>query len=229
MNIIKNIALWITVICFPLLLISSALGIMVNNMGTYNYIIDKYRITLVTAIDEQQLGEIYQHWIDYYNYRTDTPQFEYKDKNGEYHQLLSEREMVHLQDVRGLMQLDYKVITFTSVLTIFSVLLMFFLDKNRWQYVARAIFRGSVLTVGLFIIMIFLSICCFDQIFILFHQISFSNEFWILDPSRDYLIMMFPRGFFSDVVIIMSFAILAAAVICGGVSAAMLKWKRAAL
>jgi integral membrane protein (TIGR01906 family) len=229
MKIIKNIALWILVICFPLLLISSALGILVNNIGTYNYIINEYKVTLVTAIDEQQLREIYQHWIDYYNHRADTPQFEYRDSRGEYHQLLSEKEVVHLQDVRGLMQLDYTVITVIFVLIIISALIMVLLDKTRWQYLARAIFRGGALTVGLFIIMIFLSICCFDQIFILFHQISFTNEFWILDPSRDYLIMMFPGGFFSDVVIIMSCAILAVAVICGGISAAILKWKHAGL
>jgi integral membrane protein (TIGR01906 family) len=229
MNIIKNITLWIMVICFPLFLISSALGILVNNIGTYNYIINEYKITLITAIDEPQLKEIYQHWIDYYNYRADTPQFEYRDTRGEYHQLLSEKEVVHLKDVRGLMQLDYKVIAITFILIIIAALIMVLLDKTRWQYLARAVFRGSVLTVGLFIIMIFLSVCCFDQIFILFHQISFTNEFWILDPARDYLIMMFPGGFFSDVVIVMSCSILATAVLCGGISATMLKWKHAGL
>jgi uncharacterized membrane protein len=27
---------------------------------------------------------------------------------------------------------------------------------------------------------------------------SFSNDLWLLDPSKDYLIMMFPQGFFFD-------------------------------
>ena len=31
-----------------------------------------------------------------------------------------------------------------------------------------------------------------------FHLISFTNDLWILDPRRDYLIMMFPQGFFFD-------------------------------
>tara|TARA_B100000686_G_scaffold162100_1_gene169679 strand:- start:975 stop:1217 length:243 start_codon:yes stop_codon:yes gene_type:complete len=38
----------------------------------------------------------------------------------------------------------------------------------------------------------------FQRIFILFHLVSFDNDLWILDPRRDFLIMMFPTGFFFD-------------------------------
>ena len=38
----------------------------------------------------------------------------------------------------------------------------------------------------------------FERLFLLFHVVSFSNEYWILDPSKDYLIMLFPGGFFYD-------------------------------
>ena len=43
-----------------------------------------------------------------------------------------------------------------------------------------------------------LSLVGFDRLFLYFHLISFSNDLWILDPSRDYLIAMFPQGFFFD-------------------------------
>jgi integral membrane protein (TIGR01906 family) len=229
MKIISRIAIWVLVICFPLLLVAATLGILVNNIGTYDYIIEKYKISLVTGIGDSQLHDIYQHWIDYYNFKAESPQYKYLDNNGEFHDLLSEKELIHLQDVRGLMQLDYRVITITAVLFTLSVVVLILLDKNRWQLLAKAIFRGSILTVALFIAMIFLSMCCFDQIFILFHELSFSNNFWILDPTRDYLIMMFPGGFFSDIVIIASCAVLVFSIICGGISAAMLKVKNAGL
>ena len=42
------------------------------------------------------------------------------------------------------------------------------------------------------------SLLGFDRLFLYFHLVSFSNDLWILDPSRDYLIAMFPQGFFFD-------------------------------
>ena len=35
----------------------------------------------------------------------------------------------------------------------------------------------------------------FDDFFILFHYISFDNMDWLLDPTTDYLVMMYPDGF----------------------------------
>ena len=43
-----------------------------------------------------------------------------------------------------------------------------------------------------------LSLFGFQRLFVFFHLVSFDNDLWILDPTRDYLIMMFPQGFFFD-------------------------------
>ena len=63
----------------------------------------------------------------------------------------------------------------------------------------------------------------FDRLFILFHELSFSNEFWILDPSRDYLIMLFPGGFFYDAALLCFGAVILEALLVGGVSFGVLR------
>jgi integral membrane protein (TIGR01906 family) len=35
----------------------------------------------------------------------------------------------------------------------------------------------------------------FDALWTRFHQIAFRNDLWQLDPSTDYLIMLFPEPF----------------------------------
>jgi integral membrane protein (TIGR01906 family) len=35
----------------------------------------------------------------------------------------------------------------------------------------------------------------FDALWTRFHQIAFRNDLWQLDPTRDYLIMLFPEPF----------------------------------
>ena len=57
----------------------------------------------------------------------------------------------------------------------------------------------------------------FDTLFTEFHLISFSNDFWLLDPNIDVLIMMFPDGFWFDVVAFITILTAVLAVIVGGV------------
>jgi integral membrane protein (TIGR01906 family) len=56
----------------------------------------------------------------------------------------------------------------------------------------------------------------FDQLFLQFHLISFTNEFWQLDPSKDYLIMLFPQGFWYDATLFCTLATVIGAVVLSG-------------
>jgi integral membrane protein (TIGR01906 family) len=44
----------------------------------------------------------------------------------------------------------------------------------------------------------------FDTLFLTFHRLSFSNDFWLLDPRTDYLVMMFPQGFWFDATVLVA-------------------------
>ena len=49
--------------------------------------------------------------------------------------------------------------------------------------------------VALVVLVGVLSFLDFDALWTRFHQIAFRNDLWLLDPSRDYLIMLFPEPF----------------------------------
>src|SRR5205823_14828103 len=59
--------------------------------------------------------------------------------------------------------------------------------------------RDMLLSTGLIVALIalvgVLSFLDFDALWTRFHQIAFRNDLWQLDPSRDYLIMLFPEPF----------------------------------
>ena len=38
----------------------------------------------------------------------------------------------------------------------------------------------------------------FDSVFLKFHQLSFANDFWQLDPRTDNLVRIFPQDFWFD-------------------------------
>ena len=55
--------------------------------------------------------------------------------------------------------------------------------------------KGAIATIGFVGVIGITALLGFEDLFRLFHQISFRNDFWILNPSTDFLLMMFPQMF----------------------------------
>ena len=85
------------------------------------------------------------------------------------------------------------------VIIVIGILLGFLTrDQGHMARSVRSICRGGGLTLCMTVFVGILMVVGFQRIFILFHLVSFNNDLWILDPRRDFLIMMFPTGFFFD-------------------------------
>jgi len=196
--VLKKILYWLMVVCFPLLIVTSTIRVVLNSTQVYEYCIQKFDITSVTGIDNQELHRIYQHWLNYYSSAVTSPQVQVVKKGGEIIDLLSQKEIIHLQDVKGLVQLNSAVQTTVLMFVLVCIGILKCRGKE-WRLMIKAIFTGSLITMGIVLLLAVASFLGFDKLFTLFHQVSFSNQFWILDPTKDYLIMMFPEGFFFDV------------------------------
>jgi hypothetical protein len=107
-KVTKKIIYWLFACCLPLLLVTSAICLEVNELRLYEYGFNKYEISRDTGIDSQQLRTVAQHLIDYFDLRANTAQI-MVDKGGEKLKLFNERELIHLEDVRNLIQRDYWV------------------------------------------------------------------------------------------------------------------------
>ena len=59
----------------------------------------------------------------------------------------------------------------------------------------------------------------FNQIFLLFHQLSFSNDFW---STSGYMLMLFPGDFWFDAVLAVLVSVVAGAFILGGIGGYMM-------
>ena len=85
---------------------------------------------------------------------------------------------------------------------------------------------GSGITLALMLALGLGILLGFDQLFWQFHVISFANELWQLDPTRDYLIMLFPRDFWYDAALFCALATSGLAVVLGGVGGGYLLFTR---
>ena len=106
----------------------------------------------------------------------------------------NEKEKLHMLDVRNIVQ---KLLFFMYVL-LFAVLLLLF--KNRKSFFSSLFYGGVITLILLFLFFIF-SYTSFDFIFHKFHEFSFSNNFWQLNPKTDNLQALMPDGFFYDALI----------------------------
>ncbi|MCJ7828794.1 MAG: TIGR01906 family membrane protein [Dehalococcoidia bacterium] len=222
MKIVQSVAYWLFACCLPVLLITGTICWEVNELRLYEYGFNKYEISRATGIDSQQLRTVAQHLIDYFDLRTNTAQI-VVDKGGEKFNLFNERELIHLEDVRNLIQRDYWVQRGVFLLMAVCALALFFGFNSGWRMLVRGLFWGSLITVGLMIILALWAFFGFERFFILFHVVSFSNQYWMLDPARDYLIRLFPEGFFYDAALFGYGVVIFEALLIGGIAFGILR------
>jgi integral membrane protein (TIGR01906 family) len=221
-KVTKKIIYWLFACCLPVLLVTSTICWEVNELRLYEYGFDKYEISQATGLDSQQLRTVAQHLIDYFDLRANTAQI-MVDKGGEKLKLFNERELIHLEDVRNLIQRDYWVQRVVFLLMAVCALALFFGFKSGGRMLVRGLFWGSFITVGLMIILALWAFFGFERFFILFHLISFSNQYWMLDPARDYLIRLFPEGFFYDAALLGYGVVIFEALLIGGIAWGVLR------
>lgn len=217
MKTTRTILFLILVICLPILIITTVLRWEINNIRLYQNGFEKYGISEVTGIDEQQLESVVQHLIKYFNSKVDTVQYTVI-REGQQFTMFNEKEIIHLEDVRNLIQLDYRIQLLVLLVMITCVLVLLLGLKEKWLALIKSLFWGSIITLSLMIFLAFWAIIGFERLFILFHVVSFSNKLWILDPSKDYLIMMFPGGFFYDMALLGFGAVILVSLIIGAAS-----------
>jgi hypothetical protein len=73
--------------------------------------------------------------------------------------------------------------------------------RHRGRYLlplARLGLRGGGLTLALVLAVGIFSLVGFSTLFLLFHRLSFANDLWQLDAATDYLVVLFPLGFWFD-------------------------------
>ena len=193
-------------------------GWAVNSLWLYEYGFAKYNISQTTGLADAELEKAARGLISYFNSGEELINVTV-EKGGQPFTLFNEREVIHLKDVKGLFWLDYRVLFGTLLYALaYGGVSLFRRRRRYWRQLARGVATSSGLTLAIMVALWLGSLVNFEGLFIQFHLISFSNDFWQLDPSRDYLVMMFPEGFWNDTVIFIALAAAVMAVILGGLA-----------
>ena len=72
----------------------------------------------------------------------------------------------------------------------------------------------EILTIAIPLILGFFAFIDFDRLFVMFHQLVFSNDYWLFNPRLDPIINILPENFFMHCFILIVFIVLFSAFIC---------------
>ncbi len=196
MKIVKNVTYWLCILCLPALLLTTSVRILSGSAEFYRFGFNRHNVNETTGLPRAELDKVITGMLDYFR-SGEEPINLTVTKEGQTFQLFNEREVEHLRDVKGLFRLNFRVLlgAFFYVLIYFGLASILWRDRRRS---ALALLYGSGLTLALLAALGLMIWINFDWFFYQFHLLSFANDLWMLDPATDYLIMLFPQGFWYD-------------------------------
>jgi integral membrane protein (TIGR01906 family) len=196
---VRQVAALLFIIALPLALLLTNVRVIANEPRVYEYAVDHYNTTETTGFPRSELLRASAELRSYFN-SGDGPISIRVQQAGQSVPLFSAREVAHLEDVKDLFQLSFRVQE-AAIMFIIAYVAMVFIwaREGSVRRLAQEVLASAILGAGVILAIGFFAVTGFDAAFERFHLIAFSNDLWQLDPSRDHLIQMFPEAFWQDV------------------------------
>ena len=208
---LRPVAIALFIVLIPVFLITANVRLVINLPALYSYGYDRYEdeITRYMNIERDDYIDGGRQIRDYFN--NDAEELDVRVVvGGILRSIYSEREVLHMSDVKDLVRGVYRLGELSALyLFAFAVAGMFFepwrrsLRRTAWHMA-----MGGAVTLGLVVLVGLGALAGFERLFLAFHEVSFSNDLWQLNPRTDYLIAMFPEGFFFDATILIAVLII---------------------
>lgn len=188
----------IFIIAVPLFFITGSVTWAFNSPGLYNDGFEKYSISRTSGIADADLRQVGADIRDYIN-SNEEPMDIQTHIFGVEQDLFNSKEIAHMKDVKKLVRGVYVLAIASAMYLLAMTLIGFARQRGQFtQHLANRLAMGGGLTLSLLILFGAVAAFGFDSLFIKFHELSFANDFWQLDPRTDYLVRIFPDNFWFD-------------------------------
>ena len=125
----------------------------------------------------------------------------------------NERETLHMDDVRGIVNLFATMRTLATIIVLLGGLLLVLTGDPRM--LTRSMADGSLAVLLSILVLAAAAIVDFDWLFRQFHLVSFTNDLWQLDPVRSRLLQLYPLNFWFTATMVLAVRLITALVLIG--------------
>ena len=144
---------------------------------------EKFYANEAEKLDNEQYMEKYLNIINYL-------------KNNEPLTYFNEKEVLHMKDVKNIIQKTIYLFYLSAITTL--LISFYLLCKKQYKKIISSLKNSSIIAIILLSLLAVILLVSFNNAFIYFHKILFTNNLWLLDPKKDLLINLFPQQFFID-------------------------------
>lgn len=185
----------------------------------------KYKVTEPLAMELEDVMEVTGYMMDYLIGREEELSI-VTDVDGQTQDFFNEQDRFHMADVRNLFLGGLKLRNLCAAAA-FLLIMGLIIAKTDWK---RLLPRAYLWALGILLVVILLLAAAFSidftRCFTIFHEIFFTNDLWMFNPSEDYMIRMLPEGFFLDMVIRIGMTFVGMLLAAGGLMFAVIRMSR---
>ena len=197
----KWLLAFINTISLMILILFFSISLPTFTMPFYNYEYNKNNTHEQIGISRYDLERVTRKLMDYMKDNDDNLDIAV-NIGGVNRPFFNDLEKAHMVDVKNLFQIGFLIRNIVLILFIATILSGFLYKREpALKEYAKSFIFGTVAILCLFGTMTAIILGNFDKSFIIFHEIFFDNDMWILDPATDLLINIVPQEFFVDMFI----------------------------
>ena len=186
---LKYILIILASIFFIFISISGVLFFILKHDYIYEYNLNFYPITERTSLEIEEIREINSQIKNYFFDETEFLEVS----------IFNEKEIYHMKDVKDIINNLFLYGKLSSVVFVIIVLICVKKHKVRIYSVFKA---SSIVYSAVLLALAIGFLISFNKLFIIFHELAFSNDLWKLNINEDYLLMMYPENFFRDIALL---------------------------
>ena len=193
--------------CMMVFIISMAVVITLEFRPLYYRDIKSLGMEAASGYSEEEIRANYDALIDYnvspFQEKLVFPTFP-----------MSEEGEIHFREVKKIFQLFLKLFLISAVLVSVGAL------KKSGKKEVRYLKWAGIMTLTVPSVLAIPVCLWWDQVFVLFHEIVFDNDYWLFDPMTDPVITILPDEFF------LHCALMIVLIIATGAVGCLFLWKK---
>ena len=192
-NLVEKGIKFLFSIILTVFIISITVKLVANLKQLYYYDINYLNIVEESGFDRNIIVENYDYIVEYLTSWGKSENFQLPSMD------FSANGKVHFEDVKNIFNQINVLCLVTGGISIAGIYLN--IKKRNFRFMKWT----SCLLIILPIVLGLLIVIDFDNIFTVFHNIFFSNDYWIFDPKIDPVINILPSEFFMHAAILILF------------------------
>lgn len=194
-HLLSRLAYFMVIICLPLALLLSSVQAVAFDASFYQNEYRKLNVASSLGTNEAELTKVTGALLDYLAGRRKILQISIVIKGHE-RPFFSERELLHMSDVKKLFVLGRWLRNGALFVTAVSLAVLWKVALYPGKAITRALLLAVFWPIPVFLLLFLLISRDFHQYFTYFHYLFFTNDLWLLDPAKDLLINLVPEPFF---------------------------------